>query len=236
MVRVRVGVQRQFTPYGPSHWAVLALFVAVAVLLVWVGRRQTDEQARRLGRILGGLTALIYAAVLVYSFIPPSVKGSVPLQLTDVATTAGAYALWAQRHWAVALTYYWGLVLSVQALISPVLRGPDFPNYRFLAFWAIHLLVVWAAIYLTWGRGFRPTWRDYRFVVAVTLAWALITLTFNGFAGSNYGFLNRKPDTASLLDLFGPWPVYVLVAAVLVAAVWALMTWPWERLARRLPS
>ena len=96
--------------------------MAVAVLLVWVGRRQTDEQARRLGRILGGLTALIYAAVLVYSFIPPSVKGSVPLQLTDVAATAGAYALWAQRHWAVALTYYWGLGLSVQALISPVLR------------------------------------------------------------------------------------------------------------------
>ncbi len=116
------------------------VFVVGAVLLVWVGRRQTDAQSRLLGRILGGLTALIYAAVLIYSFIPPSITSSVPLQLTDLATTAGAYALWSQRHWAVALTYYWGLVLSVQALISPVLRGPDFPNYQFLAFWAIHLL------------------------------------------------------------------------------------------------
>ncbi len=124
----------------------------------------------------------------------------------------------------------------VQALISPVLRGPDFPNYQFLAFWAIHLLVVWAAIYLTWGRGFRPTWRDYRFVVCITLAWAAITLTFNSIAGSNYGFLNRKPTTASLLDLFGPWPAYVFVAALLIAAVWALMTWPWRRMAGRIPS
>ena len=121
--------------------------------------------------------------MLIYSFIPPSIKWSVPLQLTDLATTAGAYALWSQRHWAFALTYYWGLVLSVQALISPVLRGPDFPDYQFLAFWAIHLLVVWAAIYLTWGRGLRPTWRSYRFVVGVTLAWAVITLTFNSIAG-----------------------------------------------------
>jgi hypothetical integral membrane protein (TIGR02206 family) len=209
------------------------VFVAGAVLLVRVGRRQNDAQSRLLGRILGGLTALIYAAVLIYSFIPPSINWSVPLQLTDLATTAGAYALWSQRHWAVALTYYWGLVLSVQALISPVLRGPDFPNYQFLAFWAIHLLVVWAAIYLTWGRGFRPTWRDYRFVVGVTLAWAVITLTFNAYAGTNYGFLNRKPGTPSLLDLFGPWPLYVLVASVLIAVVWALMTWPWERIASR---
>ena len=104
------------------------VFAIGAVLLVWVGRRQTEAQARTLGRILGALTALIYAAVLIYSFIPPSIHWSVPLQLTDLATTAGAYALWSQRHWAVALTYYWGLVLSVQALISPVLRGPDFPE------------------------------------------------------------------------------------------------------------
>jgi hypothetical integral membrane protein (TIGR02206 family) len=209
------------------------VFVAGALLLVRVGRRQTDAQSRLLGRILGGFTALIYAAVLIYSLIPPSINWSVPLQLTDLATTAGAYALWSQRHWAVALTYYWGLVLSVQALISPVLRGPDFPNYQFLAFWAIHLMVVWAAIYLTWGRGFRPTWPDYRFVVGVTLAWAAITSAFNAYAGTNYGFLNRKPGTPSLLDLFGPWPLYVFVASVLIAIVWALMTWPWERIASR---
>lgn len=212
------------------------MFAVGAVLLIWLGRRQTEAQARMLGRILGALTALIYAAVLIYSLIPPSLSWSVPLQLTDLATVAGAYALWTQRHWAAALVYYWGLTLSVQALISPVLRGPDFPDYQFLAFWAIHLLVVWAAIYLTWGRGFRPTWRDYRFVVAATFAWAAITLTFNSIAGTNYGFLNRKPGTASLLDLFGPWPVYVLVATVLILVVWALMTWPWERMARRIPS
>jgi hypothetical integral membrane protein (TIGR02206 family) len=208
------------------------VFAIVAVLLVRVGRRQTDAQSRTLGRVLGAVTALIYAAVLIYSFIPPS-RWSLPLQLTDLATAAGAYALWSQRHWAVALTYYWGLVLSVQALISPVLRGPDFPHYQFLAFWAIHLLVVWAAIYLTWGRGFSPTWRDYRFVACLTLAWAAITMTFNARAGTNYGFLNRKPGTASLLDLFGPWPLYVLVASVLIAIVWALMTWPWQRIASR---
>jgi len=208
------------------------VFAVGAVMLVWIGRRQTESAARTLGRTLGALTALIYAAVLVYSLIPPSIMWSVPLQLTDLATTAGAYALWSQRHWAVALTYYWGLALSVQALISPVLRGPDFPNYQFLAFWAIHLLVVWAAIYLTWGRGMRPDWRSYRFAVAVTVTWAAVTMTFNSVAGSNYGYLNAKPETPSLLDVMGPWPWYVLVGAVLVAAVWAVMTWPWERMRR----
>ncbi|WKG01485.1 TIGR02206 family membrane protein [Mycolicibacterium sp. HK-90] len=215
--------------YGPSHWVAIAVFVVGAVLLVWLGRRQTEDQSRVFGRILGTVTAAIYLAMLVYTLIPPSIERSVPLRLTDLATVVGAFALWSQRRWAYVLTYYWGLVLSTQALASPVLKSPDFPHYEFLAFWSIHLLVVWAAIYLTWGRGMRPDWRSYRLVVVVTAAWALGTMAFNAIAGTNYGFLNAKPATASLLDLMGPWPVYVLVASALVAGVWALMTWPWER-------
>ena len=50
---------RQFSAYGPSHWGILAVFVVGAVLLVWVGRRQNERQAQRLGRVLGAVTALI---------------------------------------------------------------------------------------------------------------------------------------------------------------------------------
>jgi hypothetical integral membrane protein (TIGR02206 family) len=76
----------------------------------------------------------------------------------------------------------------------------------------------------------RPRWRDLRLAVVVTLTWALVTFTFNRITGTNYGFLNRKPSTSSLLDVMGPWPWYVFLAATLVVIVWALMTWPWERL------
>jgi hypothetical integral membrane protein (TIGR02206 family) len=220
---------RQFSAYGPSYWAAIAVFVIGAGLLVWIGRRQTEAQARLLGRVLGALTAVIYGAMVIHTLIPPAVERSVPLRLTDLATVAAACALWSQRHWAYALTYYWGLVLSAQALISPVLKSPDFPHYEFLAFWSIHLLVVWAAIYLTWGRGMRPTWRSYRITVAVTAVWAAVTFTFNMVAGTNYSFFNEKPTTASLLDYLGPWPVYIGTATALILAVWALMTWPWER-------
>jgi hypothetical protein len=42
----------------------------------------------------------------------------------------------------------------------------------------------------------------------------------------------RKTHTASLLDVLGPWPVYLLTAATLILIVWAMMTWPWERIRR----
>ena len=72
------------------------------------------------------------------------------------------------------------------------------------------------------------------FTVVVTVVWAVFTFTFNALTGTNYGYLNRKPPTASVLDVLGPWPIYLLAEVAIVLAVWALMTWPWER--RRRPS
>jgi len=224
-----ITAQGEFTVYGPSHWAVLVVFAAGAVALVWLGRRQTESQARLFGRIVGAVTAALYAAAFVSALFPLDLRWSVPLHLTDLATVVTAYALWSQKHWAFVLTYYWGLVLSVQALISPVLTCPDFPHYQFLGFWSIHLLVVWAAIYLTWGRGMRPEWRSYRFAVAVTVAWVAVTVTFNSVAGSNYGFLNAKPGVNTLFDYMGPYPWYLLTLQAIAFSLYALLLIPFRR-------
>jgi hypothetical integral membrane protein (TIGR02206 family) len=54
----------------------------------------------------------------------------------------------------------------------------------------------------------------------------------NRALGTNYGYLNGKPGGASLLDVLGDWPWYLLVALAVAAAVWALITWPWARRTR----
>ncbi len=69
---------------------MIALFVVGSAILVWRGRCQTESQARRLGRVLAVLTAAIYGATLVYFSLPPTIGGSVPLRLTDLATVAAA--------------------------------------------------------------------------------------------------------------------------------------------------
>ena len=225
-----------FSPYGASHLTVLVVFAIGSAALIWIGRRQTESQARLFGRALGTITLVIFGVALVYKLIHLSIDHSVPLQLCDLAELTAAYALWSHRKWAFTLAYFWGLPLSSQALITPDLNAGDFPSHDFVTFFALHLLVVWAAIYLTWGYGMRPTWRGYRFAVTTTLAWGAFTLAFNTITGSDYGFLNRKPANGSFLDLLGPWPSYVLAEVIIVGAVWALMTWPWETKRRSLPS
>ena len=227
-----VRAARQFEAFGWSHAAAVVMLLVVAAALIVVGRRyRGSPTGRRLSRGLALVFAAFLVPVEVYYLLPwqPGIKFSLPLQLCDLSSLAAVWALWSYSSTAFALTYFWGLTLTSQAFISPELHGPDFPSLLFLSFFGIHSLAPWAAIYLTWGVGLRPDWRSYRVAVLVTLGWGVAMFVFNRQEGTNYGFLNAKPLVASLLDVLGPWPWYLLSELVVGATAWALITWPWVR-------
>ncbi len=226
---------RAFEPYGVAHWTVLALTVLGSVLLVRHGRRiRGTPREQTFTRGFAVVQLAVTLGFMIFWLIPPyfDLNQSLPLHLSDVLRFVVAYALWSRRPWALAVTYYWGLTLNPQALLTPDLHPDIAPILEFASYWSQHMLVMWAAIYLTWGLAIRPNWRSYRLALAFTGGWAVSVLAINLVLGTNYGYLNRKPGGATLLDLFGPWPVYPLVTFALLFAVWALITWPWTRRTR----
>lgn len=215
--------------FGTAHLLMLSLFVVGLPVAYVLGRRERTTGSRTVSRAAAIAIPVVHVPTQVYDVVTNFELGvSLPFHLSDLAWVAAAVALWTHHRYPVALTYFWGLVLTTQAVVTPSL-GEDFPDVRFFAYWFIHLLVVWAAVFLVWGVRVTPGWRDYRFTVVVTLVWAVAAYTFNEVAGTNYGYLQEKPSGGSVLDLLGPWPVYVVAEIAIVAAIWAAMTWPWAR-------
>jgi hypothetical integral membrane protein (TIGR02206 family) len=218
------------TQYGTTHVVPLVIFVAGLVAVVLLGRRHRSAEgptvASRTWAVLIPVVTVPFQVIdLVANF---DVDVTLPLHLCDLAWIAATWALWTHRPYPVALTFFWGLTLTVQGVLTPSLNE-DFPHPRYFAFWALHLLIVWAAVYLVVGLRKAPRWRDYAATVATTLGWAVATYSFNLVADTNYGYLMHKPDR-SLLDLLGPWPWYVVQEVALVALAWALLTAAAQRL------
>ena len=219
----------RFETFGDVHLALLAVFAVGAVAVVLLGRRlRGRDSALLVSRVLAVLLVAVTVPSQVYQLLPAQfdLSTSLPLQLCDLAWIAAVWALWTQGRVPTALTYFWGLTLTVQGVLTPSL-AEAFPDPLFLAFWGLHFLVVFAALFLTLGLGLGPRWREYAVTVGVTASWAVLVYAFNTVTGVNYGYLNRKPRSASLFDYLGPPPFYVLAALVVVVSVWALMTWPW---------
>jgi len=225
----------RFQAFSGQHLVLLGVFLVGVVLAVRWGRSHRDTVGELTSRRRFAVAVAVAGlATQAYQLTPGDfdLGTSLPLQLCDLATIASVIALWTRDPRAAAFTYYVGLTLTVQGVFTPSL-AEAFPHPRYFGYWAIHFLVVWAAAYLTWGLGVRPTWRLYGFTVMATATWAVCVFLFNLVADTNYGYLNRKPSSASLLDVMGPWPWYLLIEIGVITLAWALLlTLPWSLTSR----
>jgi hypothetical integral membrane protein (TIGR02206 family) len=182
--------------------------------------------ARPLAVVIGVAYLVEHAAFIVRGTW--SVENNLPLHLTDVVTIVSVVALWTQRPRAVELTYFWALTASLQAVLTPNLTEDTATIFVF-TFFITHSGAVVAAILLVGGlRRIPPAGAPWR-AFAATLAVAAAAAVGNLLTGGNYMFLREKPSTASLLDVMGPWPVYIVTAAVLAIALFALLDLPLKR-------
>lgn len=123
------------------------------------------------------------------------------------------------------IAYFWGLAGATQAILTPDIGQYGFPHFRFFQFFLSHGSIVAVIIYLAAVEGLRPKKGSVKRVFLITNAYAAIVFVINYFLGTNYLFISRKLETASALDLLGPWPWYILslegVALVLFTLVYS---------------
>lgn len=98
---------------------------------------------------------------------------------------------------------------------------------RWLIYFISHGLLVLAPLWLAIVEGFRPTLRSVARVLIGGNVVAAVVFVVNQAIGSNYMFLARKPGSASLLDVLGPWPVYLVWLEVLALIMVGLMYVPY---------
>jgi hypothetical integral membrane protein (TIGR02206 family) len=158
---------------------------------------------------------------------------ALPLQLCDAAIFIAAAALVLRKQLLIEVTYFWSLAGTLQALLTPDL-AQHFPNLLFFQYYVAHGGIVAAALLLVAGLGQWPRRHAVIKVGVITFVYALLVGAIDAATGANYMYLRSKPASASLLDLFGPWPFYIAWAALLGVALLFILDLPfrWLRQSR----
>mgnify|MGYP001317707943 CR=1 FL=1 len=201
----------RFVPFTGPHLAALAVTLIVAAgLSGWARRAPARRLVIRRSMALAVL-AFGLGYVVVDGLAGRPWRAIAPLHLCDAAVFVAAYALWRRDQRAFELTFFWGLVGTSLAMLTPDL-AESFPHFRFVFYFGQHGSLVVAALFLTFGVGMRPRRQGWLFAFLALNAYAAAVGIFDVITDANFLYLRHPPGAATALDRFGAWPRYILVS------------------------
>jgi len=210
--------------FSDPHLAALLTMVIGIAATVWGARRHPGGWMRWLSI---GLAALIFAG-WAGEYVADAVLGTwsvrytLPLQLTDAISAVSIAALLTRRQMLVELAYFWSYTATLQAVLTPDL-GQNFPSVFYFTYFTYHVGAIVASSFLVFGCRLYPRRGAVWKVFWITLAWTAIAGAGDLITGGNYMYLRSKPVHHSLLNIMGPWPVYVAGGVALGLALLLLV-------------
>jgi hypothetical integral membrane protein (TIGR02206 family) len=226
-------IAQAFHPFTAQHWIASALG-CLAIFGFLVAGKAAGKKRQLASKLLAwiNLTAVPLSVISwACTAAPKSLDNFIPLQLCDVATFTAGFALLTQRPLLCALTYFWGLAATLQALLTPAITV-SFPDPVFVIFFVQHYAIVAAALYIPIINGWRPRrplWQAPLEIYGWSLAYLVIAMTANRCLGTNFAFASHPPENPSLIDHLGPWPWYLLAMQAIAVGAFYLLTLPFIR-------
>ncbi|MBB3113907.1 putative integral membrane protein (TIGR02206 family) [Paenibacillus phyllosphaerae] len=230
------GDYTRFTAFSLTHIVALVA-CALLILLLYVAKSwlQQGDRRRLFARLtLVGILGAAEAALNVW-YVREDAFGlsdTLPLELCSISLYMCILMLLFRSKRLFQIVYFTGIGGAMQALLTPVLTY-GFPHFRFLQFFLAHSFIILAVLYMVWVEKFRPTLRSIGLTMIFLNLLLVIILLVNKATGGNYMFVSRKPDTASVLDLLGPYPWYLLSMEGLAVVIFLLLYAPFHAGNRR---
>lgn len=221
----------RFSRFGGEHLGALAVVAALSVTAVLLARRADEPPVRLARAIAGALLCAGIGYVVVDASVGKPWSEIAPFHLCDVAVFIGAWALYRRDQLTYELTFLWGLAGTTPAMLWPDL-AEGFPHFRYFFYFAQHGLIVVAAVYMTFGLGMRPRRKSPLYAWLVLNGYAAVLGVINALAQTNFLYLREPPGSSSPLDLFGPWPWYILGGEVIAISAFSLLVLPFALSAR----
>jgi len=201
-----------FILFGSAHLTALGLIALLNIVLIIWGRKASEAARRRIRVSMAVILIVNEIAWHLWNVFTGqwTIQTMLPLHLCSVLVFVSAYFLLTRSQGIYPYVYFMGIAGALQALLTPDAGIYGFPHFRAFQTMISHGLIITTGIYMTVVEGFRPTWRIAWKVFVGCNIYLLVIFVLNQIIGSNYLFVARKPETASLLDMLPAWPWYIL--------------------------
>jgi hypothetical integral membrane protein (TIGR02206 family) len=215
-----------FTPFSIQHLLVILFFICFGAILILFTQKQKKNNQTKIGNILAFSISftVILGTILNISKDDFNYQEDLPLHLCSFLALIIPILSITRKFLYFEIFFFLILAGTLQSLITP--DEYNYLNFPFFRYWFVHAGLVIFMIFAVFIYKMRPTIRSVGKSFLGMQAYMLFMFVLNYFLGSNYFYTNRKPNVATLLDLFGDWPQYIFMVELLIVPYFLLLYMP----------
>ncbi len=222
-----------------EHLVPLALTFAFGFFLIQYSNKKLSDRNRNLVFMcLGFLVSGFVVTDQIMKFLNGyDINEDLPLFLCGLMGLIIPVFTITRKYWMFEILSFWILTGTLQSIITPDINT-EFPTFNFIRYWVLHLGLILIVFYAFYVFKMNPTlkslWKSFGALQIYVASMFLI----NYILGSNYFYLNKKPEVPTLLDLFGDWPIYLLVTELIILPyfflIYVFFNFRWKPILRKV--
>ena len=219
----------EFKIFSPSHFLPILFLVLLGVVCTMAATHLSEKGKTILGTAYASI-AFLGVVLRLEHMIGRDLFDytmELPLHLCRLLAIAAPFVMYTRNRKALGIMYFMIYAGTLNANITPDVDGA-FPSSNYFTYWMIHSALLVIPFYAIKVYGLRITFTDFKNAFITANVYLVLITLFNWIAGSNYFYTINKPASASILDFFGPWPLYVGVTYLIGLILIVLLYLPWR--------
>lgn len=211
-----------------EHVLPVLFSVIIATYIIALAKRKWKP--KRQWFVLHTMACLISLTVLVFHLYKMAlgnyaITTDLPLYLCSLLGLIIPVFTYYRKYWMYEILLFWIIGGTLQAVLTPDIPL-GFPSFDYFRYWVVHLGLLTVIFYATFVFNFRPKLKSVFKSFFSLQVYVLIMVFINKLLNANYFYLNEKPKSASLLDYFGEWPLYIIVVQLIIIPLFLLIYLP----------
>lgn len=162
-------------------------------------------------------------------------KEDLPIHVCRLLAFIAPWAYWRRNKLWVGIIYFWILVGTFNAVLTPDLQQ-GFPHWEHLCYFIMHIGLVVLPFYDIFVLRGKIKYRDLWNAFIAANVMLLLSLILNWALNANYMYTCAKPPVVTLLDYLGPWPIYLVSVQLIGLLLFHIVYLPFHLMNREEKS
>jgi len=225
-----------FVNYTAEHYLSVIIFLIIGIAFILIGKYKLKGNQKYSFIVL--ILSFVFFFQVIKIFVMQykgvfDIKTDIPLHLCNMSPLFLLLAYYFRSRLAWSIFFLWIMSGTFQSLITPTLHQ-SFPNYEWWRYWIIHAWLVTGAFYGIFVFGYKIRFKD----IFKALLWlnvlAFVVFLINTQLGSNYMYMQGKPEGKTLYNALLDWPYYIIQLEFLAIFFFSLIYLPFYFMSKKV--